>query len=258
MQLPVPTTEVATALEDLATHGVAHLARVLGEESLIAARDAMYAAARADDAAGGRGTGFALDTNAANQRVWNLLRRHDVFASLAAHPVAIELVREVLGWPALLSNISGNITGPGTTPGVLHADQVFVPEPWPERPQGLNLIWCLDDFTEQNGGTRVTPGSHRLNRNRREGESAETVCLEAEAGSVLAFESRVWHQTGANRSQETRAGVFAFYSTPVYRTQENWFLTLNEEFVDNASDELLTLLAYKSTGFGLANGRSPR
>ena len=90
-------------------------------------------------------------------------------------------------------------------------------------------------------------------------ESAQLRTLTAPAGSVFVFESRLWHQTGENTTAEkTRAGVFAFYTTPAYRTQENWFLTLDEAFLGSASDDLLTLLAYKSSGFGLVYGRSPR
>jgi hypothetical protein len=52
--------------------------------------------------------------------------------------------------------------------------------------------------------------------------------------------------------------VFPFYTTPIYRTQENWFLSISPGVVGSASDALLTLLAYKSEGFGLVYGRSPR
>ena len=52
--------------------------------------------------------------------------------------------------------------------------------------------------------------------------------------------------------------MFPFYTTPVYRTQENWFLSLESGVVETASDTLLTLLAYRSEGFGLVYGRSPR
>jgi ectoine hydroxylase-related dioxygenase (phytanoyl-CoA dioxygenase family) len=75
---------------------------------------------------------------------------------------------------------------------------------------------------------------------------------------VFAFDSRVWHRTGANTStDERRAAVFPFYSTPIYRTQENWFLSLDPQVLEGASDTLLTLLAYKSVGFGLVYGQSP-
>ena len=81
----------------------------------------------------------------------------------------------------------------------------------------------------------------------------------APAGSLVAFESRLWHRSGANTSSDkTRAGVFSFYTTPVYRTQENWFLSLDPGVQRYASETLLTLLAYKSAGFGLVYGESPR
>lgn len=73
------------------------------------------------------------------------------------------------------------------------------------------------------------------------------------------FESRMWHRAVANTTQDHyRAGVFAFYSRPTYRTQENWFMTLSDEYLATVSDDVITLLAYKNEGFGLAYGRSPR
>jgi ectoine hydroxylase-related dioxygenase (phytanoyl-CoA dioxygenase family) len=82
--------------------------------------------------------------------------------------------------------------------------------------------------------------------------------MEAPAGSAVVFESRVWHRTGHNAtSSETRAGVFAWYTRPIYRTQENWFLSLRPETRQFASEEALVLLGYKTQGLGLVNGVSP-
>ncbi|MGE0486352.1 MAG: phytanoyl-CoA dioxygenase family protein [Gammaproteobacteria bacterium] len=259
-RLPAPTRDPERALADLGEHGLCVVADALDDVTLAHARMALYAAAEDDRTRGRRANGFLLDRDDRNRRVWNLLNRDPLFALLAEHPLALHLVRGVLGWPALLSNISGNITGPGAAAGVLHADQVFVPLPWPKRIQGLNVAWCIDDFTRENGATEVVPGSHRLHRNPREGEGLDQlVSVEAPAGSVIAFESRLWHRTGANTSSaRQRAAVFPFYTTPVYRTQENWFLSLEPAVVATASDTLLTLLAYKSETFGLVYGESPR
>jgi ectoine hydroxylase-related dioxygenase (phytanoyl-CoA dioxygenase family) len=260
-RLPSPTRDAEQALADLREHGICVLPEVLDGDTLARARDALYGAMADDDAAGRAATtGFALDQDAANRRVWNLLNRNAVFAELAEHPRAIAMVKELLGWPALLSNVSGNIVGPGARAGVLHADQVFVPLPWPKRPQGMNVGWCIDDFTRENGATEFVPGSHRLQRNPGDADRPPAfVPLEAAAGSAVVFESRLWHRTGANTSASaTRAAVFAFYTTPVYRTQENWFLALDDAVVDRASDTLLTLLAYKTSLFGLVYGASPR
>jgi ectoine hydroxylase-related dioxygenase (phytanoyl-CoA dioxygenase family) len=260
LPLPAPTRDVADALADLRELGVCVIEGVLSREQLARAREAIYRAAD-DDAQRGRAQhGFGLDLDDGNLRVWNLLNRDPVFCDLAEHPIALELVRATLGWPALLSNISGNITGPGARAGVLHADQIFVPEPWPEAPQGMNVAWCIDDFTRENGATELVVGSHRWSRLPTEADaSVSTVPAEAPAGSVVAFESRIWHRTGTNTTTERRrAAVFPFYTKTIYRTQENWFLSLSPGVVGCASDTLLTLLAYKSEGFGLVYGRSPR
>ncbi|MFW6093215.1 MAG: phytanoyl-CoA dioxygenase family protein [Pseudomonadota bacterium] len=257
--LPAPTDDPEQAVRDLQEHGMCLVGDALERAELARARDALYQAAADDERRGRRTSGFALDRDDRNHRVWNLLNRDDVFLRLAEHPLALRLVRDTTGWPALLSNISGNITTPGSAPGVLHADQVFVPEPWPERPQGINVTWCIDDFTASNGATEVVPGSHRWNRNPTAAEQGlRATPVEAPAGSLFAFDSRVWHRTGANTSAGLcRAAVFPFYTTPVYRTQENWFLSLRPDVVAKASETLLTLLAYRTEGFGLVYGRSP-
>jgi ectoine hydroxylase-related dioxygenase (phytanoyl-CoA dioxygenase family) len=259
VQLPEPTTDLDQARHDIREHGVCMVANALTGDQLRRAHDALYRAA-ADDRARGWETKFGLDYahDETNQRVWNVLSRDPIFIDLVEHPSALELVRAVIGWPALLGNISANITGPGGGEMVMHADQIFVPEPWPAEPQGVNVAWALDDFTADNGATCIAPGSHRLNRNPRENEQVPMCPLVAPAGTMIVFESRVWHRTGFNRTaDQRRAGVFGWYTRPIYRTQENWFLSLDPTVKQFASETMLVLLGYKTVGLGLVNGRSP-
>jgi ectoine hydroxylase-related dioxygenase (phytanoyl-CoA dioxygenase family) len=257
---PTPAHNVEEGLRHLQESGVCIMTDVLAGDVLRRAREALYRAADADRTRA-REQKFGLDYagDNTNQRVWNVLSRDPVFEDLAEHPTALAFVRAVLGWPALLGNISANITGPGGGEMVLHADQIFVPEPWPAAPQGVNVAWCLDDFTEANGATRAAPASHRLNRAPRPAESdAPTMPLEAPAGSIIVVDSRLWHKTGFNRTiDQRRAGVFAWYTKPIYRAQENWFLSLNPSVRQFASDEMLVLLGYRAEGLGLVNGASP-
>lgn len=259
MTLPDATTDLDQAESDLREHGICLVKNALPPMQLIDARTALYRAARQDSERGSRQTGFALDNGGGNQRVWNVLSRDPVFVNLVEHPAALRLVKKTIGWPALLGNLSANITLPGSESGMVHADQIFVPEPWPQRPQGINVSWLLDDFTTSNGATEVVPMSHLQNRSPRSDETPQSVPIIAPAGTMVAFDSRVWHRTGPNRTTDhNRAALFAWYSRPIYRTQENWFLSLSPWVLDRASDDLLTLLAWKSEGFGLVNGRSPR
>ncbi len=258
--VPAPTRNFAQGLRNIAEYGLTIVPDVLVGDGLERARDALYRAAESDRLRS-REQKFGLDyaDDDTNQRVWNVLSRDPAFEDLAFHRIAVDYVKAVLGWPALLGNISANITGPGGGEMVLHADQIFVPEPWASEPQGLNVAWCLDDFTEANGATRFVPGSHKLNRAPRpEDAQTPTAPMEAPAGSAVVFESRVWHKTGRNRTAaERRAGVFAWYTKPIYRTQENWFLSLRPEVRQFASEEALVLLGYKTVGLGLVNGSSP-
>lgn len=258
--LPRPTDDVERAEHDLAEHGVCAVAGVLAGDTLTAVRDGLYAAA-ASDRARGRVEHFPGDYahDETNQRVWNVLSRSPILADLATHPTALRLVRSVIGRSVLLGNLSANITGPGGGEMMVHADQRFLPEPWPSAPQGANAAWCVDDFTAENGATRFVPGSHLLNRSPRPGDDTASVPFEAAAGTLVVFDSRIWHQTGFNTTADSRrAGIFGWYHTPIYRPQENWFLSVDPSVVQFASDELLELLGYKTYGLGLVNGRSPR
>jgi ectoine hydroxylase-related dioxygenase (phytanoyl-CoA dioxygenase family) len=258
--LPPATRDIEQAKRDIAEYGICIVADVLTPDQLARARKAFYHAAE-EDRARGQEQKFGLDyaEDDSNQRVWNLLSRDPIFSDLVEHPIALELVKSVLGWPALLGNISGNLTGPGGGEMVLHADQIFVPEPWPSEPQGFNVAWCLDDFTEANGATRIVPRSHlRHTAPTDADQDIDTVPLEAPAGTMVAFESRLWHKTGNNVTQnERRAGAFAWYTRPIYRAQENWFLSLDPRVRQFASDDMLVLLGYKADGLGLVNGTSP-
>ena len=258
--LPDPVETIEEGLASVRDHGLAIMPDVLTGAALDEARDALYRAA-AHDRARSREQKFALDhaDDATNQRVWNLLSRDPIFADLAEHPLALAFVRAVLGWPALLGNISANITGPGGGEMVLHADQIFVPQPWPREAQGINVCWCLDEFTEETGATRMVAGSHLLNRAPRPDDAeAPTIAIEAPAGAIVVLDSRVWHKTGNNRSQgRRRAGVFSWYTRPIYRAQENWFLYLDPSVRQFASGDMLVLLGWRTTGLGLVNGASP-
>ncbi|MCP5181132.1 MAG: phytanoyl-CoA dioxygenase family protein [Pseudomonadales bacterium] len=257
-RLPAITDDPGQARRDLLEHGLCLVGGLLSTDTVSDIRTALYRAAKQDEARGVRQKGFGLDYGDGNHRVWNVLSRDPVFVQLVQHPVALTLVRDTLGWPALLGNFSANIALPGSDGGALHADQVFVPEPWCDEPQGCNIAWCVDDFTACNGATRVVPGSHRLGRNHRPEDGDHSVPLIAPAGTMVALQSRLWHRTGNNESDKPRAALFAWYSRTIYRTQENWFLSLSPWVLENASDELLTLLAYRTEGFGLVNGHSPR
>lgn len=257
--LPPIAESVTEAREHIREHGLALLSGQMSASQLDQARSATYAAAEEDRRIGREADRFGLDYGEGNVRVWNILNRAAVFRDLVQLPVVLELLSAVIGRPALLGNISANIALPGSDGGALHADQIFVPKPWPAEPQGMNFAWLLDDFTAVNGATEVVPLSHLAGDDADPAALAEhAVPVIAPAGTLMVFESRLWHRTGCNRSDNPRAALFGWYTRPIYRTQENWFLSLDDTVIDHASDDLLELLGYRTQGLGLVYGRSPR
>jgi hypothetical protein len=260
--LPSPTRDLEQCRRDLANTGLCILDGRLSGDRLRRTREQLYAAAREDVECGSPSRGSGGDYDHSNQRVWGLINRGQAFVDLALDEASVAILTDMLGPDFLLSSLSANITRPGHAGMVLHSDQLFVPQPWPQTPQGVNVFWLMDDFTEENGGTLVAPGSHLTNRAAIEGQDDHAlVPLVARAGSMVVMEGRVWHRTGANRTRDqSRAAVFGWYVAPIYRTQENWFLSLNPLVLRrNASEVLLRMLGYRVEGmfFGHVDGYEP-
>lgn len=255
-RVPPATRDIVQAEADLKTHGICIIEGALDEAALRRVHETIYRVAD-NDALRLHEPDFPLDHGTSNQRIWNLPSRDPVFVELAEHPLVIRLLRSLLGWPVLLSSFSANIAGPGGDDSEMHADQFFVPGHW-DTPQSVNFAWVIDDFTQENGATTFVAGSHLLGRNPRPEEQDLGEPLIAKAGTLVAFEGRLWHKTGINTtSAERRAGLFANYTRNIYRTQENWFLSLDRSVVQTASKTLLALLGYHTEGLGMVNGVSP-
>lgn len=238
------TVEEAKELID--EDGLCVIEGVLDAEALARVRSALVAGIAHDEANGVQLRGFPFDPDKSNTRIFDLIGKDRVFVELVEHPVAIELVRHVIGDPFLLSNFSGNVTAPGSGAMAMHADQGYVPAPWPPYPMAVNVAWALDDFTEANGATRFVPESHRKDHGPgRSTAGVKSVPIECPAGSIFIMDGRVWHQTGPNVSEDqTRAGLFAYYVRPFIRPQWNWSLTLSREQLDGMSPLMREVLGF--------------
>jgi ectoine hydroxylase-related dioxygenase (phytanoyl-CoA dioxygenase family) len=239
---PTPTTDLTRARADLEEHGYCLVESLLDRGRVIALRERLEALAAAEIAAG---TDYVYE-GGANQRVWTLLNKGDCFVELALDPTGLELMEHLLGPDFLLSNIDANIAGPGGKPMFLHADQSFVPPPWPPFPLVANIMWMLTDFTPDNGATRVAPASHRSGEIPPLTTSDEhTVPVCGPAGTAMVFDGRLWHQTGANiTAGERRYGILAYYCRPFMRQQENWFCSIDPAVLERGGQPLRHLLGY--------------
>jgi len=232
----------------LDAEGVCIVPEVLDRAAIERVKRALLAGIASDESSGVPVRGFPFDPDTKNIRLFDLIGKDPVFAELAEHPLALELVTHSIGTPFLLSNFSANVTAPGSAAMYMHADQGYVPAPWPPYPMATNVAWTLDDFTAENGGTRFVPRSHLRDCGPDPQMGSDgTVAMECPAGSIFVMDARVWHQTGPNRtSGQTRAGLFAYYVRPFIRPQWDWARTVTPELLARLSPAMREMLGFGS------------
>ena len=140
-------------------------------------------------------------------RINNLLTYDDIFQEVPLHHSVLPVVEKVLDKECLLSSFCSLVLGPGQEAQPIHEDTQLIPLPRPHIPITINAIWALSDFTGENGATRIVPGSHKYDSSPEYGREYDAVTATMPAGSVMIFDSALWHGGGANNSDHRR---FAF------------------------------------------------
>ena len=182
-------------------------------------------------------------------RIYNLLVHGELYQRIPVHENVLPLVERVLDPGCLISSLSSIGIGPGETAQPIHADDMLIPLGKPHEAIICNSMWALTDFTEENGATRVVPGSHRLDHSPSYGQHYDSVAAEMPAGSVLVWRGSLWHGGGANRSDARRVGIAMNYCAGFIRQQENQQLGIPREIARRFSPRLRQLV-----GYGIYNG----
>jgi ectoine hydroxylase-related dioxygenase (phytanoyl-CoA dioxygenase family) len=192
------------------------------------------------------------------RRLYALFAKTRVLDDLALHPLVLGAVERVLG-PCLLSGPTGILIDPGEVAQVLHRDEAIYPVAHPHTELVMNVMWTFDDFTEENGATRVVPRSHR-DALREAGPDTPTISATMPAGSAMLYVGSVWHGGGANRSAGARLGVAMEYAAAWLRPQETQLLAVPRETVRTLPARLQELLGYSvyPPFVGYVDGVHPR
>jgi ectoine hydroxylase-related dioxygenase (phytanoyl-CoA dioxygenase family) len=236
--------DVAAALR---RDGCAIVERVVAPAAMERVREELapyLAATPTGDDFGGRRT----------RRTGGLVARSATCRELVMHPLALGVAKDVLGHATSfhlhLTQVIAIEAGEAAQP--VHRDQWafdFFPFPSDYEVQ-CNTIWAMTDFTAENGGTRLIPGSQRY-EDRLQFEEADTEPAEMACGSVLFYTGKLYHGGGANRSSATRAGINITYAVSWLRQEENQYLSVPQELARTLPDELLRVMGYARGAYAL-------
>lgn len=269
--LPFPTTDEALHKRHLDEFGYCYIRDGLSPDLLKRTRDRLIEQAEQEKERGlasykdGTQTWIGKPRNG-NSAPWQgikmLLNKGDVFGEVIMLPRLHALMAHMFtGYRYYLSAMTGLIVRNGAPGQVIHSDQMMVPE-IATVPYVANSMIMLSDFTAGNGATRLVPGSHKwghyppLSRIIRDDgtvdgfntEPIETVAAEAPAGTIMAFEGRLWHGQGESTSDDVRYAISTYFAQPFVRQQDNMPASIIPDVFGRMSDELKALVGFSQDG----------
>ena len=149
------------------------------------------------------------------RRLSDLPNKGEVFDRVYTHPRVLAAIHHVIGREFKLSSLNARDALPGQGLQGLHAD-------WGEDYDGrfhvCNSVWLLDEFSRENGCTRLVPGTHKglspgnTEIDRMAAHPDEEYII-APAGTVAVFNSQTWHGGTLNSSSDLQRRAMHCYFT---------------------------------------------
>jgi ectoine hydroxylase-related dioxygenase (phytanoyl-CoA dioxygenase family) len=179
------------------------------------------------------------------RRLANLVNKGRLFEEAVGNPAVLECMAHVLGEKFKLSSVNVRSTNPHTDADQpMHCDNGALPD---ELGYSVcNSVWMLDDFTPENGATRMVPGSHLWRRlpppEMYEADSRQEL-VTGKAGTVVVMNAHLWHGGTANRTGAPRRAMHVYYTRfdkPQQQYQKRW---LSADLQARLSAEMRKILA---------------
>ncbi|HZP81541.1 MAG TPA: phytanoyl-CoA dioxygenase family protein [Chthonomonadaceae bacterium] len=179
----------------------------------------------------GERAGLETHQESGADRLSDLINKDSLFDIVLTQPRVLAAVAHVFQDEFKFSSLNSRATLPGLGQQHLHLDLEDHDPLEPGRFLGCNTIWVIDDFTEENGPTRVVPGSHRKfawPKAEMPDPAAPHPCeikLTAPAGSVLVVNAHTWHggtRNNTDRPRRAMHGYFCHRSLPQQMDQRQY------------------------------------
>jgi len=235
-------------LSELEQDGYTIIPAALSPEDVDASRRAVQELLDAEDAVA-RTTGTQTD-NLRNAHA--IVGKHAHFYEFFLNPPVMQIVRAVLGDDALMYDANIRVPMPtgnrdarkGFQVHVDREDYTVLPFVGGQHyPMALNVVWCLVDFTEENGTTVLWPGSH-LTCQVPEPETTApgSIQIRAPSGAAVIWDAALWHQGGINRGDSPRWTVIAYYQRAWVKGKTDSVRLLSPEALAEMSAEAKQLV----------------
>ena len=154
-----------------------------------------------------------------------LLAKDPLFVEAVLNPRLMAMAEFSVGRGFLLSQVAASVRPKGAPVIGLHADNNWVPAPFPAHNLLLTACWACDGYTEAGGATLIIPGSNTLHRHPNENETAAqdgAVAVECPPGSVVLWDGNLWHSNYPRSIDGERVVCHITYSRLMMRPVEDY------------------------------------
>lgn len=188
----------------------------------------------------GEDAGKEVHQEEGTDRLSNLINKDPIFEVCITHPKVIAGIAHVLQKDFKLSSLNSRASLPGAGHQRFHADYNKAVKPG--EYVVCNSVWLIDAFNKTNGATRVVPGSHRKEKLPQDAmddlnaSHPDEIQLLAPAGTVVVFNSHLWHGGSKNESSAPRHAMHSYFCQRGDEQQLNQREHLSEETVDRLSE----------------------
>ena len=216
----------------------------------------------------GDDAGLEAHKEKGTDRLGDLVNKDPIFHLCFRQPKVLACANHILGDAFKLSALNGRTALPGDGLHGLHTDsgnRVKVGDY-----ESAMSIWFLVDFTEDNGPTRVVPGSHRTSKLPQDvledpvATHQDEVHLTGKAGTAFVFNAHIWHGGTTNESSAPRPAAFAFFGRrdlPQYIDQRKYMRSATYELLSDADRHILDvegMTTFDPDGFDRASPQYKR
>jgi len=174
----------------------------------------------------------------------DLLCQDLAFARLLEDPRLQQLLAPLLGEHWIMYAFTSSSLPPGESNygRRLHVDS---PRFAPGYTFNMGVIWALDPFSAENGGTEVLPGSHHSPRTPPADYFERNFFqLACPAGSLIVFHARLLHRSGFNRSGAWRHALTMNCCRSFMKQRMDWVRFVPPAIAEQVNAQARRLIGY--------------
>jgi len=165
-----------------------------------------------------------------------------IFIKLATNQYLLQVLERLIAGKFILNQQNGVINPPEESynQAAWHRDlpyQHYVSS----SPLAVNALFCVDDFTHDNGATFVIPFSHKFTAYPSDNYVQQNaVQITAKAGQFIILDCMLFHSGGFNKTSSERRAVNQVFTIPYIKQQINLWKKI--VYDNNLTDEVRALL----------------